>query len=789
MSYTERDDKRKDNEITEPNEFDDPKDIHYINRIKDKWSDISEDELDDKKRSRKSTNDHKNDNKSSKKEHFELSKEENPGDGNAMRHEIVLPSNIPTENFGSFDENFNDEREQEKDVKDSLNKPKIELKAGKGHKLESDDNSRINSQRHMSKGNMKSTAPQKENKKKNDSIMSSSNKVGRNTKINRIPKNTTFKDQLSKTQQLPTIDKSPKAQADNLAVGEEQTHRLSHTKTKVAKKPKNNVTFWAEVNEENKQLIEKLERTSENLTMLIGEKSNQDKLEYIRDSNMEFKHKNINLKTNIFHKEADNNEKMIDILIKELCHYDETLKRLSSKDPLGDIGNHIAEFNLKIKESKASFTLLKASIKKNNEIFEALESEEDKNLQHKKLKAEIDEQLARNTELEGKIAKIEAQMVAMHKEAQSMQTEQVETKKKLERHNLVDYDENLVQKHGNLIKIKKRWESHIISYENNAESKLKSEQAEVDKYDKEIEILHARVAADEKLIAEQQANLDALDIDLNIGVYKINLDTKKPITKVIEPKIESQKPNKAPVSHRKEHAELQLREKAQISSLRFNSVQKTGNNNNMVKGMSEKKVPRAINDRKNHQHKVESFLPTKPLNGERKKHAIVVSPKKIHDRFDKIDTNKKTKQHLQSTKIHLDRSIGKKRSKDNSLEYKPKVSGNHTKPKIQQKEEKVSVPVRSHNDAHEVTSQKTIKNPKENKNIQEKFGEDVKKDSLDDILSPKDKIEKHLNDNSPNTLNSTNRFDIKSNKSIEKKENDVNSKKTLSRDSDLEFLD
>ena len=296
-------------------------------------------------------------------------------------------------------------------------------------------------------------------------------------------------------------------------------HKESQVKDKGKVSVKNPAFSIMAVVEENKQLFEELKHVNDKLTTLIEEKGYQNQLEKIRENNTEFKYRPVNVKVTTYDKEIKNNQKIIEVLTRELNLYKDTVKKLDSTELLNDLNRRISNYNNNIKTAKASIYQLQVDYKKNETALKNKDLEDKKAIDFKKLMMELDSYMTKNTELNEKIQKLETLKAELLSDADTIQKEQKQVRKKLEDNNLTNFDENIVQKHKNLLNIKKRWDSHIVMHEKNIDLKLKFAEKDTEQYDKEIEELKAKIEAHDNILQKQASGIKSTDLDPNGEPY------------------------------------------------------------------------------------------------------------------------------------------------------------------------------------------------------------------------------------------------------------------------------
>lgn len=313
---------------------------------------------------------------------------------------------------------------------------------------------------------------------------------------------------------------------NNIVESRPPVYKMSQMRTKAKPASKNEGFSLIAVAEENKKLFEDLKDVNDRLTTLIEEKGYQNQLEKIRDNNTEFKYRPLNVKITTFDKEVKNNEKIIEVLNRELNLYNDTAKKLDSTELLNDLNKRIATYNAKIKAAKGAIYQLQLDHKKNEAILKNRDLEDKKAFDFKKLMMELDTYMTKNTDLNEKISKMEVLKTDLIKEVDVAQNENLDIKKKLEERNLVNFDESLIQKHKNLLSIKKRWESHLIRHEKNIELKLSFAERDIDQHDKEIEEFQGKIASYEQALSQQAGSLKDEGVEANLDLYNFEFATK-----------------------------------------------------------------------------------------------------------------------------------------------------------------------------------------------------------------------------------------------------------------------
>ena len=425
---------------------------------------------------------------------------------------------------GSFDDNFEDksfddnklDHVKRSEINDDsfLEKEKQAMKPGQikkqnnGKNKENTKPSAINS-----KQNLKPTT--KSNFKKNDIKNIQITPV---IKKNAEPKKKSNKNSINAN--------NGNGQAFNLVDNKLSVYKASQVKTKPQQAVKPQVFSLIAVAEENKQLFEELKSVNDKLTNLIEEKGYQNQLDKIRENNTEFKYRPVNVKIITFDKEIKNNQKIIEVLNRELGLYKDTVKKLDSTELLNDLNRRITNYNNNIKSAKSTIYQLQVEYKKNETLLKNQDLEGKKAFDFKKLMMELDNYMTKNTELNDKITKLETLKAELLSEAGTLQKDQVQVQRKLEEKNLTDFDENIVQKHKNLLNIKKRWESHIIRHEKNIELKLRFAEKDTEQYDREIEELQEKIEAHDKALQNQANNLKDANIDNMPELYNFEFGYK-----------------------------------------------------------------------------------------------------------------------------------------------------------------------------------------------------------------------------------------------------------------------
>lgn len=297
--------------------------------------------------------------------------------------------------------------------------------------------------------------------------------------------------------------------------------------------------------EENKQLFEDLKCVNDKLTTLIEEKGYQNQLDKIRENNTEFKYRPVNVKITTNDKEVKNNEKIIEVLSRELNLYRDTVKKLDSTELLNDITKCISNYNAKIKAAKSNIYQIQLDHKKNEGILKNKDLEDKKAFNFKNLMVELDSYMTKNTELYVKISKLQTLKQELLEDYEIIQKENSNVKKLLEEKNLNNFDENIIQKHKNLLSIKKRWESHLIRHQKNIELKVLFAEKDTEQYNKEISELQDKIDMYDRSLNKQAASLREIGHEPHVEVHNFEIKKKnhvrKPsaVTKKDESKIRS----------------------------------------------------------------------------------------------------------------------------------------------------------------------------------------------------------------------------------------------------------
>ena len=459
------------------------------------------------------------------------------------------------------------------------------------------------------------------------------------------------------------------------------TYKMVNRKSKAKKpQPPANLNIM-EIAEENKRLFSELKNINDKLSKIIENKGFKNMLNKEKEKNTEFKYRPVATKISTFNKEIKNNEKIIELLQKELNLYKETSKKLDSTDLLNELNKKILNFETSIKERKTEIYQLQVEYKKNENIIQNQYHKEKKSVNFKNLMVELDSYMTKNNELNERISKLEKLKTDLKEESKRIEKENGDVNKELEKNNLVGFDDKLVQKHATLVKIKKRWNSHLVVHEKNIKLKMKFIEKDCEKFDKESNEYRQKIAKTNEQLNKQIELFKKWEKDPNIDLY--NFDFSLKYTTENEP----EKPLKeVKVKRRKSQVKnSSVKKKRNFNSPSVNkkvvNKKKSNKPNILIKKTKEpeKKVhvtkPHKPAEKKREASSKKSLLINKSVIQEKSANKPAKETLKKDDSLDNIFDKKEPQKEKNTLKVKEEDNDGLSFLDDKSVKQKSRKSG------------------------------------------------------------------------------------------------------------------